>query len=146
MENTILYCKGNINYMKIIRIKKDILKRVLVFIIIFISLIFVISSNVTKVKVLIIEDNTSNVKFEYESYGVGLPFLSEEGELEVVDGKFIVKMKRVYDKLNMIISPIPNHFICIGNKKIELNNILKKQNSSITIYVGEIYKINYFHQ
>lgn len=167
--------------MKFIKEKKYLLRFILVIIIIFTSLLFVMSCNISKVKVLIIQDNTSNIKYEYtlldctfslgylhsvmktpteeffyanednqivlektvyESYGVGLPFLEEEGELECVDGKFILKMNRVYDELNMIISPIPEHYICIGDKKIKLNDLLKKPNSSIKLYVDVIYKIN----
>lgn len=70
----------------------------------------------------------------YESYGVGLPFLPDEGELNVEDGKFILYMNRTYKEINMIISPIPKHWLQIGDTKYQLMDILKEPNCSIIIY------------
>ena len=80
----------------------------------------------------------------YKSYGVGLPFLSEEGELEIVNGDFILKLNRVFNELNMVISPIPKHWLTIGEKKYEFNNILEVPNSTIKIYITQKYKLKSF--
>lgn len=83
-------------------------------------------------------------KVAYESYGVGTPFLEEEGELEIIGDTFILKINRVFDDINMIISPIPNHWLSIGENKYQLNEILRKPNSSIRIYINEIFKMKSF--
>ena len=82
-------------------------------------------------------------KISYESYGVGTPFLEEEGELEIIGDKFILKVNRVFSDINMIISPIPNHWLLIEDKKYEFNDVLKP-NSKIKIYIDEIYKLESF--
>lgn len=81
----------------------------------------------------------------YESYGVGTPFLEEEGELEVVGDTFSLKINRIFDDINMIISPIPNHWLSIGGVKYEFNDTLKP-NSNIKIYVNDVYKLESFFQ
>jgi hypothetical protein len=73
----------------------------------------------------------------YQSYGVGLPFLPEEGELSVEDGKFILYMNRTLKEINMIISPIPKHWLQIGDTKYQLMDILKEPDCSIKIYVHD---------
>ncbi|MDR3260050.1 MAG: DUF1850 domain-containing protein [Fusobacteriaceae bacterium] len=63
-------------------------------------------------------------KTVYESYGVGLPFLPDEGEMQVKDGKFILKIEREFPSISMVISPIAEHYLRIQNKKYMLSNIL----------------------
>lgn len=169
--------------MRLIKNNKELLIKLMVIILILLALYFVISCNLRKTKVLVIEDNTNHQKFEYnlpnrnfslgythsvlktpveeffyinennqivlekivfESYGVGTPFLEEEGELEVVDGKFVLKIDRVLDNINMIISPIPNHWISISDNKYYFNDILDKPNSSIKISIYETLSIKSF--
>ncbi|WP_326907533.1 DUF1850 domain-containing protein [Sedimentibacter sp. MB31-C6] len=74
-------------------------------------------------------------KTVYESFGVGLPFLADEKDFEIKDDKFILYTNSIYNEINMIISPIPKHWLQIGDKKYELMDILKEPNCSIEIYV-----------
>lgn len=160
-----------------------LVKKLIVYLIILLTIYFVISCNIRKEKVLVIQDKTSNKKVEYylpncnfslgyqhsvmktpveeffyinehnqiilekivyESYGVGTPFLKEEGELEIIDGKYILKINRTFKEINMIISPIPNHWLTIGEEKHELNDILEKPNSSIKIHIYQTYRLKSF--
>ncbi|WMJ78754.1 MULTISPECIES: DUF1850 domain-containing protein [unclassified Sedimentibacter] len=73
-------------------------------------------------------------KTVYESFGVGLPFLADKNDFEIKDDKFILYTDSVFKEINMIISPIPEHWLQIGDMKYELTNILKEKNCSITIY------------
>lgn len=73
----------------------------------------------------------------YESFGVGLPFLADSKDFELKDGKFILYTKRTFKQINMIISPIPKHYLQIGDTKYQLMDILKESDCSITIYVQE---------
>ncbi len=77
-------------------------------------------------------------KTVYESFGVGLPFLADGNDFEIEDGKFILKTNYILKEINMIISPIPEHWLRIGDMKYELMDILKVKNSSITIYASNI--------
>lgn len=54
----------------------------------------------------------------YSSYGVGLPFLPEEGKLEIKDGKFILNINRKFKEINMVVSPLAKHYLKINKKKI----------------------------
>lgn len=165
-------------------IKKDgFIRNLIIICLILLSVIFVITSNIEKGKVLIIQDNTSNEKHEfylpdntfslgykhsvlktpaeeffyvrdnntmllhkteYESYGVGLPFLADKDDFKIENGKFILLIQREFKKLNMIISPIPNHWLSIGDDKYYLNDILKEPDSSISIYVNDKYVLKGF--
>lgn len=90
----------------------------------------------------VVDENNEIIleKTIYESYGVGLPFLSnlgdegDEGVFEIKDDKFILYINRTFSEINMIISPIPEHYIKIGNTKYDLMDMLKEPDCSITIY------------
>jgi len=82
-------------------------------------------------------------KTVYESFGVGLPFLADGNDFEIEDSKFILKTNYALKEINMIISPIPEHWLRIGDMKYELMDILKVKNSSITIYASNISIIKY---
>ncbi len=73
----------------------------------------------------------------YKSLGVGLPFLPSEGTLTVENGEFILYMDRSFKELNMIISPIPKHWLKIGDITYPMMDILKEANCSIKIYVRD---------
>lgn len=92
-----------------------------------------------------VNDNDEIVleKTVYESFGVGLPFLANEDDFEIKDGKFILSTNYIFKEINMIISPIPKHWLQIGDMKYELTDILKEKNSSITIYIIDISIIKY---
>lgn len=86
----------------------------------------------------------------YESYGVGLPFLKEEGELDIKDGKFILKTQRPMDSIKLRVSPIPKHWLSIGDERFELIQLIEKPEDLVEIYAadrwglkifGEFYKI-----
>jgi hypothetical protein len=38
---------------------------------------------------------------EYESFGVGLPFLASEGKFTAIDGRFILEMNRVFPTVSL---------------------------------------------
>ena len=81
-------------------------------------------------------------KTVYESFGVGLPFLSNPEDFKISDGKFILYTNKKYNDLNMIISPIPEHWLRIDDKKYELMELLKSPDCSIKIYIIEKNIIN----
>lgn len=80
------------------------------------------------------------IRTEYKSYGVGLPFLPEEGELEIKDGKFILNIDREFYKIPMVISPIGKHFLKIGDKKYMLSDILGDKPTKILISIKKDYR------
>lgn len=80
------------------------------------------------------------IRTEYKSYGVGLPFLPEEGELEIKDGKFILNIDREFYKIPMVISPIGKHFLKIADKKYMLSDILGDKPTKILISIKKDYR------
>ncbi|MFA6669814.1 MAG: DUF1850 domain-containing protein [Bacillota bacterium] len=61
------------------------------------------------------DDNTLVLKeLRYRSLGVGMPYDYENGTLEIADGEFVLKFDREFESINMIVSPIPEHTITIG--------------------------------
>jgi len=82
-------------------------------------------------------------KTVYESFGVGLPFLADMDDFEIKDDKFILYKNDDYEEINMIISPIPEHWLQIGDMKYELMDILKEENCSITVYAHDVSTIKY---
>jgi len=71
----------------------------------------------------------------YQSYGVGLPFLPEEGELTVRDGLFILKMHREFPEISMVISPLARHYLRIGGTKLNLSEILGDKSAKIKLSI-----------
>lgn len=77
-------------------------------------------------------------KTVYESFGVGLPYEQvNDSDFEIIDGKFVLYLKRKLDVINMVISPIPKHTITVNG---EVHNILDlfdemDQSRIIKIYV-----------
>jgi hypothetical protein len=66
-------------------------------------------------------DNTLTLKeLRYDTLGVGMPYDYENGTLEIIDGKFVLKFDRKFDSINMIVSPIPEHSITIGENTYPL--------------------------
>lgn len=159
-----------------IRKKSEFIRNFFIAIIIVLSILFVLSCTIENSKILIIQNNTTGMKYQfsltdngfslgythsvmktpaeeffhidvnnniilektiYESFGVGLPFLSEPENFEIKDDKFILYTNRSFEKLNMIISPIPKHYIKIGGIKYDMIELLKENDCSITIYVQE---------
>jgi hypothetical protein len=75
-------------------------------------------------------------KTVYESFGVGLPYEQEnDSDFEIVDGKFILYLEREFKEINMVISPIPDHWIGVGNRKYELVDIATDEGAKILIHV-----------
>lgn len=87
----------------------------------------------------------------YESFGVGLPYEQlSDADFEIIDGKFILYLKRQFDVVNMVVSPIPKHTITINGEShyiLDLfdesgqstqsnsSEVSEKQARSIKIYV-----------
>ncbi|WP_053955453.1 DUF1850 domain-containing protein [Inediibacterium massiliense] len=71
----------------------------------------------------------------YESFGVGLPYSQEEGDFQIKDGKFILKIQRNFDAIHLRVSPIPKHWLSVGDHRYELIDLVKKPDDLIKIYV-----------
>ncbi len=82
-------------------------------------------------------------KTVYQSFGVGLPYSKEDGDFEIKDGNFILNMERPFEVINMRISPIPKHWLSIGQDRYELINIVSEQDNSIKIYAEEKWIIKF---
>lgn len=51
---------------------------------------------------------------KYDSYGVGMP--TDEGDgFTLQDGRFIVNLRRMFKKIDLRVSPVPDHGIIIGD-------------------------------
>jgi hypothetical protein len=79
----------------------------------------------------------------YESFGVGLPYSqTEDWEFQIVDGKFILYVDRTMASINMIISPIPGHWIEAEGEKYELIDLISEPEDAIRIYAKQGYTFN----
>lgn len=82
-------------------------------------------------------------KTVYESFGVGLPYEQMcDTDFEIIDGKFVLYLKRNFDVINMVISPIPKHTITVNGEVYEILDLFDEVNQttdasarSIKIYV-----------
>ena len=80
------------------------------------------------------------IRTEYKSYGVGLPFLPEEGKMKVENGKFILDMEREFKNISMVISPIGKHYLKIDGKKYMLSEILGDKPAKILLTIKKDYR------
>jgi hypothetical protein len=75
----------------------------------------------------------------YESFGVGLPYEQlSDTDFEIIDNKFILYLKRNFDVVNMVVSPIPKHTITINGESHYILDLFEgsdKTARSIKIYV-----------
>ena len=97
----------------------------------------------TEVEEIFITDNNDKIKLirtEYKSYGVGLPFLPEEGKMKVENGKFILDMEREFKNISMVISPIGKHYLKIDGKKYMLSGILGDKPAKILLTIKKDYR------
>ena len=97
----------------------------------------------TEAEEIFITDNNEKIKLirtEYKSYGVGLPFLPEEGKMKVENGKFILDMEREFKNISMVISPIGKHYLKIDEKKYMLSEILGDKPAKILLTIKKDYR------
>ena len=97
----------------------------------------------TEAEEIFITDNNDKIKLirtEYKSYGVGLPFLPEEGKMKVENGKFILDMEREFKNISMVISPIGKHYLKIDGKKYMLSEILGDKPAKILLTIKKDYR------
>lgn len=80
------------------------------------------------------------IRTEYKSYGVGLPFLPEEGKMKIENGKFILEMEREFKNISMVISPIGKHYLKIDEKKYMLSEILGDKPAKILLTIKKDYR------
>lgn len=79
------------------------------------------------------------IETEYKSYGVGLPFLPEEGKLTVRDGKFILEINREFKDISMVISPIGKHYLRVNGEKQMLSELLGDKPAKILLTINKKY-------
>ena len=92
---------------------------------------------------IFVTDDNEKIKLirtEYKSYGVGLPFLPEEGKMKVENGKFILDMEREFKNISMVISPIGKHYLKIDGKKYMLSEILGDKPAKILLTIKKDYR------
>lgn len=97
----------------------------------------------TEAEEIFVTDNNEKIKLirtEYKSYGVGLPFLPEEGKMKVENGKFILDMEREFKNISMVISPIGKHYLKIDGKKYMLSGILGDKPAKILLTIKKDYR------
>lgn len=70
----------------------------------------------------------------YESFGVGLPYSQEEWDFEIKGDKFILNIKRPFPSIKMRISPIPKHWLGVGETRYELMDFVEKPDDLVEIY------------
>jgi len=74
------------------------------------------------------DDNIMMLKeLRYRSLGVGMPYDYEDGTLEITDGEFVLKFEREFKTINMIVSPIPEHTITVGERTYPLLNFTEPE-------------------
>jgi hypothetical protein len=61
---------------------------------------------------------------EYESFGVGLPFLASEGHFIAKDGHFILEMNRVFPSINFRTWPEAQLTLTVKNQQYRLHQML----------------------
>lgn len=88
-------------------------------------------------------DNNKLVLYKtiYESFGVGLPYSQEKWEFDIKNGKFILKVKRTIEAINLRVSPIPKHWLTIGENRYELIDLVKEPEDLVKIYADDIWGI-----
>lgn len=97
----------------------------------------------TEAEEIFVTDDSEKIKLirtEYKSYGVGLPFLPEEGKMKVENGKFILDMEREFKNISMVISPIGKHYLKIDGKKYMLSEILGDKPAKILLTIKKDYR------
>lgn len=97
----------------------------------------------TEAEEIFVTDDNEKIKLirtEYKSYGVGLPFLPEEGKMKVENGKFILDMEREFKNISMVISPIGKHYLKIDGKKYMLSGILGDKSAKILLTIKKDYR------
>lgn len=107
------------------------------------SLGYIHSVMKTEAEEVFVADENKKIKLmrtEYSSYGVGLPFLQEEGKLKIKDGKFILEMERDFKNIPMFISPIGKHYLKIDGRKYMLSEILGNKPTQILLTIKKDYK------
>ncbi len=84
------------------------------------------------------KDNKINlVETTYKSYGVGLPFLPEEGEMEIKDGNFILKINRVFNDITFGVSPISKHYLKVNDTTYNMMELLGNEPTKIKVKILE---------
>lgn len=97
----------------------------------------------TEAEEIFVTDDNEKIKLirtEYKSYGVGLPFLPEEGKMKVENGKFILDMEREFKNISMVISSIGKHYLKIDGKKYMLSEILGDKPAKILLTIKKDYR------
>lgn len=89
-----------------------------------------------------IQDNNtlSLVKTEFSSFGIGLPYTDEGGELKIKNDRIELKFERDFEKIPIRVSPIPEHAIIIDGKKYPLLDFANPENL-IEIYAKDKIKL-----
>lgn len=82
----------------------------------------------------------------FDSFGVGSPYIEDINDVKIENNKFVLRLNRLFNEVNMIISPIPKHKLTIGNREIMILDLLDVKTNSIKIYPLERYVIAIGHK
>ncbi len=78
----------------------------------------------------ICDDNSLALReLRYSTFGVGMPYGYEGGELEIIDGEYVLQFERKFQSINMKVSPIPEHTITIGRNVYPLLRFTRPEGS-----------------
>lgn len=74
------------------------------------------------------DDNTLVLReLRFSSLGVGMPYSREGGTFETIDGEYVLRFERMFQAINMIVSPIPEHIIIVGERDYPLLNFTRPE-------------------
>lgn len=78
----------------------------------------------------------------YESFGVGLPYEQlSDTDFEIIDGKFILYLKRQFDVVNMVVSPIPKHTITVNGTAQNILELFSDETQMTETPAGSVAEI-----
>ncbi|WP_300300948.1 DUF1850 domain-containing protein [Anaerosolibacter sp.] len=84
------------------------------------------------------QDNTLMLyKTVYESFGVGLPYSQEEWQFDMENNKFVLKIERPFPSIKLRVSPIPEHWISIGEDRYEMLDLVAEPDDLVEIYAED---------
>lgn len=88
------------------------------------------------------DDNTLLLqKNIFDSFGVGSPYIDDFNNFKIENNKFVLYLNRSFREINMVISPIPEHKLTIGDREIQIIDLISHKTNTINVYSLEKYVI-----